>query len=491
MNFLKNIFRMAMVAFAAIAFVACDNGDLEGVNKNLTLSVDVDNITATTAKIKVTHNGKTADSWYYVLTTDLSAKEDAVISEAVETLKKQDIGSHLIFNKNYTEILTNLLPKTTYKFIAFGLSEEGKVYGDRASVKFTTLAKSEGGEGGDDVVDEVYDTMIVNPSWSIAYAGAGTINGESYDHIVSVNSSDNNPYVITVVYASEYNSSLLPLLGEQLLESMYEYLDDLNSSYGTSYVLNDMLRRSSSSEAFDDLYPGYYVAIAFGITAKGEVSGLYAVSKTFHIEEEAPTSLYSAWIGDWVLTGDNNVSNDIIIARNIANKSITLYGLQGLPFAVVGEYSTDRNDIIFYAQTVYPNYEFSDGNIANIVLVGVDRDLKTYSPAEYGNYGIAIAGVMESESTGSQRTIVRYGVNDITYPKFVAMMLVAEKGGEFYTLGTESMEKLPSFNAAAFISEPTSTTNSVSPLRFSLGKTQLPTVAPQLRLGKEIETVRF
>ena len=137
MNFLKNIFRMAMVAFAAIAFVACDNGDLEGVNKNLTLSVDVDNITATTAKIKVTHNGKTADSWYYVLTTDLSAKEDAVISEAVETLKKQDIGSHLIFNKNYTEILTNLLPKNhlqIYRFWSFGggqglwRASVGKVY---------------------------------------------------------------------------------------------------------------------------------------------------------------------------------------------------------------------------------------------------------------------------------------------------------------------------------------------------------------------------
>ena len=88
MNFLKNIFRMAMVAFAAIAVTACEaEGPVAGANHNIVLSVDVDNITATSAKIKVTHDGKTADSWYGYLTTNVSASDADLVNEAVVNLK--------------------------------------------------------------------------------------------------------------------------------------------------------------------------------------------------------------------------------------------------------------------------------------------------------------------------------------------------------------------------------------------------------------------
>ncbi len=485
MNFLKNIFRMAMVAFATVAFVACDNGDLEGVNKNLTLSVDVDNITATSAKIKVTHNGKTADSWYYVLTTDLSAKEDAVISEAVEALKKQDIGSHLIFNKNYTEILAPLSPKTTYKYIAFGLTEDGVVYGERASVKFTTLAQNSGNEGGDEGVDEVYEQMLPNPSWKIAYTGAGTIDGKEYKHTVTVNSTDKNPYTIAAVYASEYdasNPSLLRDLGEQLVESMKDYLNSYNNAYDTSYVLNDLLYRGNGATAFDSLDPGYYIAIAIGITANGEVSGLYAVSPTFHIEEETPTTLYNGWLGDWVIKGDNNISNNVVIGRKIANKSINLIGLMGLPFSIEGEYSAERNDIVFSAQVVATDYTFSNGSVGDVLLLGSDQDGKFYG-LDNGNYGIAIAGVLEN----GHRAIVRYGVNQPGYPKFNAMFLTAYIDGEYYDLG----DNIPAFNGIAELAPAESATSGIAPMRFALGKSLLPTATPQLRIGKKIECVQF
>jgi hypothetical protein len=100
----------------------------------------VDNITATSAKIKVTHNGKMADSWYGLLTTDTTTREDELIEQTVAELIAGDLSSQLIFNKNYTKILSPLSPSTTYKYIAFGLTEDGVVYGDRAVVEFATLA---------------------------------------------------------------------------------------------------------------------------------------------------------------------------------------------------------------------------------------------------------------------------------------------------------------------------------------------------------------
>lgn len=480
-----------MVAVAAIVTTACEEPNEEQKNPNLNhslaLSVDVDNITATSAKVKVTHNGKAADSWYGLLTTDTTTRIDELIEATVAELKKGDLGEQLTFSKSYVKILTPLSPETSYRYIAFGLTEEGEVYGEYASLEFTTLAQGSGGGSGDGGEDEVYGTMIVNPAWSIAFTGKGTIDGKSYNNTVTVTSTDNNPYTIAVVYASEYDVSLLPELGAYLIEDMYSYLDAVNSSYGTSYVFNDLLYRGNGMTAFDELNPGYYMAIALGITANGEISGLYAVSHAFEIEEETPTSIYNGWIGDWVINGDNHRSCEVVIGRKFANRSINLMGLMGLPFSIVGEYSADRNDIVFYAQIVEPNYTFDDGTVANICLVGVDQDGKTYGLAENGEYGIAIAGVLE----GGQRAIVRYGVNQPDYPKFNAMMLVADVNGKYYSVG--NLEKLPAFNVMATIDVPGTTEDAqaVAPMKYVGRMKTLSTPSARLHLGEEIEVVNF
>ena len=475
---MRNIFRMAMVAFAAMAFAACNSDDEQqgGVENIMVLEADVENVTATSAKIKVSHNGKTADSWYGLLTTDISAREDQLIEECVAQLATGDIGSQLIFSKNYTKILSPLSPETAYKYIAFGLTEDGEIYGERASVEFTTLA---GDNSGNDEPqeDEVYDNMLPNPAWSIAYTGAKRVNDVDFKHTVTVNSTDNAPYTIAVVYASEYDSSKLRELGEALAGSMMEYLDAYNATYGTSYTMNDMLFRGNGVEAFDDLDPGYYIAIAMGITSKGEVSGLYAVSEAFHIEEEAPTALYSSWLGDWILIGDNGVSNDVVIGRKVANKSINMFGLQNLPFDIEGEYSVERNDIIFYAQIIEQGYEFSDGSVADIHLLGLDEDGKYYG-LDNGNYGIAIAGVLEN----SRRAIVRYGLNQPEYPKFVAMMVVAYMGGKYYSLG----EDIVAFNGIAELA-PASSTASATPRLLHFSKGRLTPAKAPLSLGDMID----
>ena len=193
--------------------------------------------------------------------------------------------------------------------------------------------------------------------------------------------------------------------------------------------------------------------------------------------EETPTALYSAWLGEWVLTGDNNVSNNIAIASDVVNKSIELVGLQGLPFGIKGEYSTDRNDIIFSAQVVEKSYDFGGGQVGDVVLIGVDRDGKTYG-LDNGNYGIAIAGVLDD----GQRAIVRYGVNTPDYPKFVAMMLVASLNGKFYSIKSNAVT--PAFNAIAAIDAPGTTRNGECVMNFT-------TASSLLHLGEEIEQAKF
>lgn len=479
---MKNIFRMAIVAFATIAVAACDSDDEPqggGEVKNIVLEVDVENITATSAKIKVSHDGKTADSWYGLLTTEVTKREDLLIDEAVAQLATGDIGAQLIFSKNYAKIISPLSPETTYKYIAFGLTEEGVVYGERASVEFTTLTSGSGYPENQE--DEVYDNMLPNPAWSVAYTGAKTIDDTEYKHTVTVNSTDNAPYTIAIISANEYDSSKLRDLGDALASSMIEYLDAYNATYGTSYTLNDMLFRGNGVEAFDDLAPGYYIAVAMGITSKGEVSGLYAVSATFHIDEETPNALYSSWIGDWTLIGDNGVSNDVVIGRKVANQSINMYGLQSLPFSVVGEYSVERNDIIFAAQVVEEGYQFSDGSVADIHLLGLDNEGKYYG-LDNGNYGIAIAGLLEN----NRRAIVRYGLNQPDYPKFVAMMIVAYMNGKYYSLS----EDIASFAGIAELA-PAAATTGFTPMYLHFSKGNLVPSKNTLRIGERIDTCKM
>lgn len=170
--------------------------------------------------------------------------------------------------------------------------------------------------------------------------------------------------------------------------------------------------------------------------------------------DETPTALYSEWLGSWVLVGDNNVLNSITIGTGVVNETVELSGLMRLPFSIEGEYSTERNDIIFYAQVVEEEYSFSGGQVGSIHLLGLDKEGRFYG-LENGEYGIAIAGVLD----GGERAMVRFGVNVPDYPKFAAMMLVAKIGDKYYDLDNaeEGSTNIPAFNIMAMINSTSST----------------------------------
>ena len=83
---------------------------------------------------------------------------------------------------------------------------------------------------------------------------------------------------------------------------------------------------------------------------------------------------------------------------------------------------------------------------------------------------------------------VRYGLREPDYPKFVAMMLTAYIGGEYYAL---NIENLPSFNGIAELAPAESATRRSSVKSFSFGKSKIESIKRPLSLGKRIETERF
>lgn len=447
MKFYKTIMKTVMVAMAAMTVLSCQEKSDQGgngsqLNEDLELIVDVEDVTYTSAKIKVTHNGSKSDTWYGFLTDVVGGDEEELISQAVEAYMNGESDEGLRRSKSYVNVFKELTPGTSYKYIAFGLSADGQVYGSIASVEFDTVGSSSEDPGNQGGTGEVTG-MRVNKAWTVNYVGEGVINGEDYDHVITVNSTDRNLYAITVVFASLWNTDDLYDMAVIFAEDLVAWVEDYNDYYGTSYTVADALYSGTASDAFD-LDPGYYIAVALGITAEGKVSGLYATSEVFEVKEQEPTPEYKEWLGDWTIVGENDVEFTVTLRRHVTNKSFWMYGYEGFEDIPVDvEYSKDRNDLTFYAQLVQEDYYLEKQDVyADMYFLGGDTD-DNYYTLENGNYGIAIAGVLE----GGSRALVRYGVNQPGYPKFMSMFYAAEVDGKFSCF-TETKD-LPTFRGIA------------------------------------------
>ena len=422
-----------MVAIAAIAFVvACDKGnDVIEKLPDLKLAIEVEDITASTAKIKVTHSFEAENEWYGFLTTDTStdakALVEAAIAEGVDT-------NELHRSKQYITILEELNPDTAYRYIATGITADGVQYGEISAVEFKTLKGASNEE-------EEYNGMRKNDAWKVLYVGSDTLNDVVYDHVVRVISSDNNPYAITLVYAEAYNPYELRTLAEEMLVDLKAFLKEYNDQNATSFSFADMLYTGNGADPFD-LDPGSYRAIAVGFTPTGEVSGLFAVSDVFEVEEQMASPNYAAWLGKWTIEGQNGAVNEVEITKQHANRSFYMTGWEGFDdLAIVVEYSAELDAMFFYSQLVAEDYDLGEEyGKADIYLFAGDEDGYYYDNKD-GDYYIAIAGVLDD----GQRAIVRYGVNVPGYAKFTQMFFMADIGGKFYTFTQE--EDLPSFMA--------------------------------------------
>lgn len=434
MNLLKLSLTRVMVVFAAIAFaISCDRGGDE-VNSlpNLQLMVEVEDITTTTAKIKVSHELEAQNTWYGFVTDDTVTDAATLLNEAVA---KGVEAEELHRSKQYITILEELTPETSYRYIATGLTAEGVQYGEITIVEFKTLKQTT-------VQEEEYNGMRRNDAWTVIYAGKDRLNDVEYDHVVRVISTDNNPYAITLVYADAYDPYQLKDLADAMLVDLKNSLVEYNEQNATSFTFADMLYTGNGADPFD-LDPGVYRALAVGFTPEGEVSGLFSVSDEFEVEEQVPTPNYLAWLGNWTIEGQNGAISTVNIAKKHANRSFVMTGWEGFnDLEVEVEYNAELDAMFFYSQLVAEDYDLGEeyGKV-DIYLFAGDEDGYYYDNKD-GDYYIAIAGILD----GGQRAIVRYGVNVPGYPKFTQMFFMTDIDGEFYTFTKE--EDLPSFIAA-------------------------------------------
>lgn len=417
---MKKFFRFAAIAVAAIALFSCekpqgDDTQTPGGNEkpeqtvpeytdDLTFTLEVVEVEADQAKIKVEHNGTTKDTWYGFATTesDVDKAIADVLAEGNVTLKK---------NTKTSVTVRNLGPETEYTFIAVGIKADGTTYGEPATVKFTTAAE--------EVPAPPTPGFTQNPAWTVEYLGAGEVDGEAYEHVISVTSTDSNPYLTSVVAKADFDELGIEVIAEGEIAYWTEYVNQFNQANGTNYDISAILYTGTISEGWD-LEGGEYVALAIGVNEAGTASGKYAVSEPFSVVEEEMSPEYSAWIGNWTFTDSNGTALSVTFAPKSNNKTFNMFGYDAPELSdhpVEVQWMQDNGIWAIYPQN-FGTFSFTDGSEGDIYFLGGQQgeqgfSLYTDAPACIGGMdadGNRIVIGFSDEESGINMTLMAHFV---------------------------------------------------------------------------------
>lgn len=323
---MKKFFKFAAVAAIVAMIASCGKepgpeptpdpdpntgGTTTEYTENLTFTLEVTEVEADKAKIKVEHNGTTKDTWYGFATTETDVQKaiDAVLAEGNVTLKK---------NTSTTVTARGLEPETEYTFVAVGIKADGTTYGEPATVEFTTVAAA----------PPAPDNYTVNPAWSIDYIHNFEYQGQIYEHVVEITSADENPYFMIAWPKGLYDQYGIDAIAQAEIDGWKEYLA------GTQYSFADILYVGGGLIDISDLidvekYGNEWYAIAVGADVNGNPTNLYAISNLITVEEEELDPAYAEWLGDWTFTGANGVAWNVTMKKGVANTSYKLAGWEG------------------------------------------------------------------------------------------------------------------------------------------------------------------
>lgn len=428
--------------------------------ENLTFTLEVAEVEADQAKIKVEHNGTTKDTWYGFATTetDIEKAIEDILTEGNVTLKK---------TTKTTMTVRNLEPETEYTFVAVGITADGKTFSEPATVKFTTAAE--------EIPVPPTPTpgeYTINPNWTVTYIGDYEEGGKVYNHVITVETTDTNPYFVTAWPVEAFDQVGIATVVEEEIKAWEELL----AQYPGATWANDILYAESilATVGIDPTYGTKWYAMAIGCDTNGKATGLYALSEVIDLEnlgggeEEEPTAEYAAWLGNWTFTGANGVAWPITFSKGKANKTFIMTGWEGqTDLPVMVEWDGEAGIWAAMIQNL-GTYDFDGGQSGDIWFVAFQGN--NFFPVEgipaflggYDENGGRLAIAYEPEDENG---------NPITFDK---AGFVASIGGSWYTI--TGVTEFPTF-PITITPATKAATNAVK--EFKGGKKTLNPLAPK------------
>lgn len=377
---MKDILKLLLMAAAAATFAACEQTpqgtdpeepEVE-LNQDLAFTLEVESVEADQAKVKVSHNGTADDTWYGFVTKETAKDDGALISAEVERLLAAGKVSGLKNQTSTTVTLRGLDPETDYKYITFGLTEKGEVYGVYESVKFKTTRDASKLEETDD--------------WKISYQ-----RGENQGQIAelfSIQCEDGKGFYFTTIdtYSLEVNEmTALDYVSYVITTEIPMMLE-----YG--YKWNELYIPESYTLASPRMVSGDYIALAIGFDSKGNSTGYYSVQE-FTVEEETATADYTQWLGTWNITDEYEYEDEKTgeIISEEATYTVTIHHYDNnYMYAMTGweENGDISNDIREYVGDYIVPLYYNDGRLEFVETTLDYVELEGYGEYAFGFYGI-------------------------------------------------------------------------------------------------------
>lgn len=331
---------------------------------------------------------------------------------------------------------------------------------------YCLYVKSRGVENYSDIksfTTESYD-FVENEAWTVEYYEDSELNGETYDQVISVTSSDDNYYFIGVVSEEEYQEYGHEVIILQQYESLIALIQLLND-LGMETSILDFSYNTSAVEPFY-LDAGGWRGVAIGVTEEGLLNGLYAYSDLITIVEEEPTEGYSSWLGNWTLTGANGLTQEVTFSQDKVNESYIMTGYEG-------EEATDLNVIVGWNEEdqswtinnqIIGYYVFGDMGEGAVWFIGNDNAKGFYPQVDFP---ICEGGMTED----GKRLAVGYsgaieGEDGAPIPIDInEMSFIADISGYWYYITSISDYGYPTFPMTITPSETVTKSSSVEKIK--------------------------
>ena len=322
----------------------------------VTFSLEALNISRTTADIAVTMNNANENfTWYGVLTSDVNAEDNVIISAALKNLNVEK----LFTGTTKTVSLTGLSFGTEYKYVAFGVDQDKAIYGTAGSVKFSTIGLD----------------LVSNPAWTVTF---DSVDEEGTWKITNTSTENKQGYRIVVLDVASLNGEADPAKIASIAAVKAD--TELKSEIRDGIAFKELLRYGTSTEILNLSYGKYYAA-AIGFDDNGSVTGDYALSDALEFTD--PRTPYEKWLGKWEV--NRGSSTDIwVITRDVDNESYKIDGIDniaaltsGTSYPISAKFDATSGKLVIHVQT----------GIATIDRNGQPCSLSLYGVIEYsGKY---------------------------------------------------------------------------------------------------------
>ena len=385
------IFLRASVCMAAIITLAasCEKGEKD---KSVTFKAVATTVSYDNAIMTVSHDGSSTDTYCGFVYDDLTTSVENAISRKVAELKAEGqraLTSALMTGTTKKHSLKNLEAEKAYRYVVFGLKEDGSTYGTYGTCDFSTKEI--------DIKFAATATEIASTSVKVEVTVSGKDNTLTW-YAFCTSDLTSDVAALVSAEASKVTASAL-MTGKQTVE--FKGLSESTS----------------------------YRVIVTGMSAAGSVYGApVSVNVT---TKEGIAVTYSSWLGSWTMTGANGVVNNVTIEANVEGESYLIGGLCGWEgYYINANYNTDGTMTI--VTTDLENYTHDSYGEIDLWFFGTYY----YAPADSdyfitGNYDLCNGTLSDATSGTLAAATVAIQEGDVTIKtmEYCGMILTGDYAG--------------------------------------------------------------